>query len=238
VDASDESTVTLNGTTVSELRDKSGNNRHLAQATAANQPEYTQTLNARKVISSTDGARFLGVAFSYTATQQTWFAVAQKTNSGNSNFRIATQRFSFSDFNVSGGYVPLYGAGTFFGSAISGSSGAVTANDLLSPTVVISRHTGAAVTNRANGVNSASASHTLNRSFDAIRILSHTINGGFIGLIGEVIFYSRHLSDKEVSSVENYLAAKWGITVAAPPLPAAPSLWKVETLRPSYHWST
>lgn len=43
LDANDQDTVILNGTTVSEWRDKSGNNRHATQTTATNQP--TRLLN-------------------------------------------------------------------------------------------------------------------------------------------------------------------------------------------------
>lgn len=43
LDAADSSTITLNGSTVSEWRDKSGNARHAAQATAASQPQYNST---------------------------------------------------------------------------------------------------------------------------------------------------------------------------------------------------
>lgn len=41
LDASDASTVTLNGSTVSQWSDKSGNNRHFTQAIAASQPGYS-----------------------------------------------------------------------------------------------------------------------------------------------------------------------------------------------------
>ena len=40
LDASDASTITLNGSTVSQWNDKSGNARHATQATAANQPGW------------------------------------------------------------------------------------------------------------------------------------------------------------------------------------------------------
>lgn len=40
-DPSDATTVTLNGSTVSQLNDKSGNVRHMVQGTAGNQPTYT-----------------------------------------------------------------------------------------------------------------------------------------------------------------------------------------------------
>ncbi len=51
LDAADASTVTLNGSTVSQWRDKSGNSRHASQATAANQPTYAAAgQNSRNVL--------------------------------------------------------------------------------------------------------------------------------------------------------------------------------------------
>ncbi len=43
LDAADSSTVTLNGSTVSQWNDKSGNARHVSQGTAALQPTYSAT---------------------------------------------------------------------------------------------------------------------------------------------------------------------------------------------------
>lgn len=43
LDANDASTITLNGSTVSQWSDKSGNARHATQATVANQPTYSAT---------------------------------------------------------------------------------------------------------------------------------------------------------------------------------------------------
>ena len=51
LDADDASTITINGSTVSKWDDKSGNARHVSQATAANQPNYTASgLNGKQVI--------------------------------------------------------------------------------------------------------------------------------------------------------------------------------------------
>lgn len=43
LDAEDAASITLNGSTVSQWNDKSGNARHVAQATAASQPTYNLT---------------------------------------------------------------------------------------------------------------------------------------------------------------------------------------------------
>lgn len=51
LDADDASTITLNGSRVSQWNDKRNNGINLSQATAANQPSYnTRTLNGKKVI--------------------------------------------------------------------------------------------------------------------------------------------------------------------------------------------
>jgi hypothetical protein len=56
LDADDASTITLNGSTVSQWNDKSGNGFHLTQATAASQPSYlTNQLNGKPVIRNANG---------------------------------------------------------------------------------------------------------------------------------------------------------------------------------------
>lgn len=50
-DAADAASVTLNGANISQINDKSGNGRHLTQATALNQPAYLASgINGRRVI--------------------------------------------------------------------------------------------------------------------------------------------------------------------------------------------
>jgi hypothetical protein len=55
LDAADASTITLNGSTVSQWNDKSGNGRHASQATAANQPFYDLVGGNGKPILDFDG---------------------------------------------------------------------------------------------------------------------------------------------------------------------------------------
>lgn len=61
LDAADTSTITLNGSTVSQWSDKSGNGRNVAQATAANQPTYATTgLNGKPVLTFDGVDDFVG----------------------------------------------------------------------------------------------------------------------------------------------------------------------------------
>lgn len=63
LEADDTSTITLNGSTVAEWRDKSGNTNHAAQGTAGNQPTLTaNNLNGLDVISFDGNSDFLNLA--------------------------------------------------------------------------------------------------------------------------------------------------------------------------------
>jgi hypothetical protein len=59
LDASDASTITLNGSTVSQWNDKSGFGRNASQPVAASQPTYLSTGFNGKPTIQTDGADFL-----------------------------------------------------------------------------------------------------------------------------------------------------------------------------------
>lgn len=66
-DFSDASTITLNGSTISQIKDKSGNGLHLTQATAANQP--TLTANA---MNGRSAATFTGNQYIMASTANDW----------------------------------------------------------------------------------------------------------------------------------------------------------------------
>ena len=56
LDAEDTSTITLNGTTVAQWNDKSGNNYHMSQATGALQPRYVAAgMNGKPTLNNEDG---------------------------------------------------------------------------------------------------------------------------------------------------------------------------------------
>src|SRR5574340_953603 len=58
-DAADATTITLNGTTVSQWEDKSGNSRHASQATAAAQPTLVSSDLGGLDVISFDGSDWL-----------------------------------------------------------------------------------------------------------------------------------------------------------------------------------
>ena len=82
LDADDFSTITLNGSTVSLWRDKSGNGRHASQADVANQPTYTANgLNGKPELTFDGLTQFLNLPVSGAPTQNSsLIGVFQTTN--------------------------------------------------------------------------------------------------------------------------------------------------------------
>lgn len=88
LDANDPNTITLNGSTVSQWNDKSGNGRNAAQSTAANQPTFTASgLNGKSVVTfASSNSTFLTFSdISVTDNNVFVASVYQRTASGNSS---------------------------------------------------------------------------------------------------------------------------------------------------------
>lgn len=78
LDAEDAASITLNGSTVSQWNDKSGNGRNVAQTTAANQPNYTASgLNGRPIVD-------------FVRARSTWLQTGSFPTTGISAIGIAT----------------------------------------------------------------------------------------------------------------------------------------------------
>lgn len=221
LDATDATTITLNGSSVSEWRDKSGNAFHFSQATANNQPSYTGQINGKAAIAfdgTNDGLDRTGVTNSTVADEtgacafvvyeisgtDTQYAALKTWNAGSGH-----ERFNSTSFHC-------YFRTTRFGSLSPAppSSGKV----LLTSSSNVSLDT---QTLRVNG--STSITQPCATTFAAWRAKLGNPDGywgvGFdasylLGSIGEVIVVGRAVTSAEISAVEKYLAKKWGITIA------------------------
>lgn len=216
IDPSDAATVTLNGSTISSIADKSGNARAFVNGTAANQPAAA-TLNGRSCVNVDSAAKWLQSDFTLTYTAQTIVCVCQP-NAAVPSFARAYSQANATTETPTGGYIPLIRNSsasplqmtsyttTFLG-PVSFSSGTTT--------VFTARHSGSAFTVRANRNSGASQSHTLNIQFTRQRY-GNGFSGadGFRGLFGDCLMWPRALSDAELASVEQWLAKKWGATLA------------------------
>ena len=97
LDASDSSTITLNGSTVSAWADKSSNGYDMSQGTAANQPAYvTNALDGKPVIRTDGNDRLDNITSSLfrNVGVATWVAVAKypvATGQGNAALLMCTR---------------------------------------------------------------------------------------------------------------------------------------------------
>jgi len=215
IDPSDSATVTLNGSTISQITDKSGNGRTFLNATAVNQPAQT-TLNGRNAANVDSAGKWLQSDFTLTHTSQTVFIACQPNASVGSFARLYSQANASTE-TPTGGYIPL-----IRNSSTSPLQMVSYTSSFLGPvaftaettTVFTARHSGSAFTVRANAVSGASQVHTLNIQFTRQRY-GNGFSGadGFRGILGDCLMWTRFLSDAEMSTVEKWLAAKWGATL-------------------------
>jgi hypothetical protein len=225
-----DSSITFNGNTVSEWRDLSGNGRHFAQATAASQPNgVDRTQNGKRVLDF-DGNRVLagnaaslniaravgGVSIFFAGKwdalsgQATGVFISRGDNaaSGRCNIDYASQTSSF----------------RLIGRRLDSDSAAI-----LTPAATTNAGVFAGIFDyensdgffRINGSTVASSTsfqtNGVTQDNDSVGISIGGIPGllsGLDGFIGEVVIYRRALTVTEQQTLERYLGAKWGITVA------------------------
>ena len=211
LDANDSSTITLNGSTVSQWRDKSGNARHASQETVANQPTYTANgLNGKPVLTF-DGTRRMKASFSVAAPYENWFVLringpSSKTYifregidetpnrvfmivNNNNGISIASENNSF--FSTGAGFSFPYQNPLIVGGLYNGSSSSIFVNG----TVVA---TGTAGTVTTNGL-------TIGGRYDGTAL---NVNGFY----AEHILTNGVLSTTDRQHLEGYLAWEWGLT--------------------------
>ena len=216
IDPSDASKVTLNGSTISAIADKTANARAFANQNATNQPAPT-TLNGRNAVNIDASNKWLQSDFTLTHTSQTVVVVCQPNAAVPSFARLYSQANATTE-TPTGGYIPL-----IRNSNASPLQMTSYTTNFLGPvaftagttTVFTARHSGSAFTVRANGTAGAGQTHTLNIQFTRQRI-GNGFSGadGFRGVIGDFLMWTRALTESELRSVERWLASKWGATLA------------------------
>jgi hypothetical protein len=225
LDMSKESSVTLNGSTVSQVNDLSGNGLHATQPTAANQPTYAGTLNGRRVVTtSVSPATNLFVTNPIAAnTGLTIFSVLKKL-ADTANARHISLTVTTGELVLAGqdGWLPLYrdaaNSAASFADGVNASvvPGGFAANETAVFTLT---NSGTQVINYKNGqagsttAISAGLSATFQRLYISGRIDSAATNPVSQD-VGEVLVYTRVVSAAERQRIERYLGKKWGVTVA------------------------
>lgn len=240
-DASDAATVVLNGGNVSQWSDKSGNNRHLTQGIAANQPTYT-THNAKKWIDFARIGDFLINTSVMLPPPFSVFIVAQ-LNSTNSTFHYFDGAANFSERvflraspNATNDAIQLVTRGIDEGDGKDVESMTSAGLSLTNnPHILQVAHGGT-----TSGAAAIWHNGTLNKAgtlgaegFNGLTLgqwYNYSASGagtplGLLGYIGEFVVVSGALSASQRQETEGYLAHKWGLAATLPsahPYKAAP----------------
>ena len=213
-DAADASTITLNGSTVSQWNDKSGNGRNLVQSTALNQPGYVSSgINNKPAIAPDGVDDSLSLSASVSAYLPKYIVGAFKPISTNGGPWVKAGGLS---------------DGVAFGQGVS-----TLDSDGLN---VVALHEGVAwknsaiaMTQNAGVIASYQYETCFFRTFpygtadlaDASLLSATNIFvGGYStssrytdGYIGEVLIYTAVPNTADRQKIEKYLGSKWGVTV-------------------------
>lgn len=213
-DAADASTISL-ATGVSQWSDKSGSGFHATQGTGARQPQYSNTLNGRKVLTFSNASQYY-MLFSGSMRVNTLAVVWKATYSTFPRFDgILTARTSLATLTSNGAWNGGL-QGVQFGTNICG-LGQTTTGAYVDGISV----TPANFDSYLTGVNSSplTSTHTLIHTDDVlsdgamyfgIGVDVYDIARCFDGDIAEIVAWNRALSVGEINQVQKYLKLKWG----------------------------
>jgi hypothetical protein len=215
LDPTDTSTVTLNGSNVSQLNDKSGLGYNMTQATSGNQPTYSTALNGNRMLT---------------------FTQASSTRLSNSSFPAFIGSGSASYFLVeynmtapSGNPSPFgYSAGPNFGLIMQYNAGftgglqpfstGVSSFTSATPRLIFLYKENVGSTNMIGFINGTSqtVSDTTSGTYSGTFNVGSGPNGFISGNICELIIFNRSLTTAERQQIEGYLAYKWGLQYSLP----------------------
>lgn len=213
LDGADAATLTQGGGTVSQWSDKSGNARHITQATTGNQPTYSSTSNA--VVFT--GSQYLNIPTALAATTPVYtIFVVERRASANVMFFIGQYNLMSANTALILGYNSAT-VSHHTTAYVSDCQVTVPTYAGASEPMRINRYdyTG---TTRATFINGGALSTT--QSFSATLTTWSSANVGigfgtiygYIGNIHEIIFYNATLTTTQQQTIESYLAQKWGLT--------------------------
>jgi len=215
MDSSDNSTLTLSGSTVTAWSDKSGNSN--SATTISGSPSIaTQYSNQYLNFNS---SRVSGPV-SVTGTTLSIFSVCIIPANGSNNPRIVslgvTSTVDYADTRYAVLHVP---SGTRDIRLQRNNVLAYKANTLSTPIIASSIMDGTNCTSYVNGTSGTPVASTGNFGITTYAIGVDVLSGGgafFTGYIGEVLVYNSALTTSERQLIEGYLAWKWGINAQLP----------------------
>lgn len=215
LDASDSSRVVLNAGNVSQIADKSGNNRNATQATAARQPLYeVPAQNGKNGIRNDKANGHLALDLPLGAALTLFYAGAASTLSDRYILAGNTSALGLISQFVNAGLRRDYE--WYVGEGIDRVIIA-TSSPGFSVTCITHQDAGPifGFVNGAQTATKALSNGTI--SGNSLRIIGSSNGSGSDAsniFYGEILAYNRILTTAERQRAERYLAARWGITLA------------------------
>jgi hypothetical protein len=222
LDAEDSSTITLNGSTVSQWSDKSGNGRHATQSTAASQPTYSATglnskptlvFNGNQIVVSSGSYSAAAIFIVFRKSVSTWpdyNGVVTARVSPNAN-KTSPSNTNLGFTGISGSAASINGLNTATTAIfINGTSASL--SDYLNYLVGVSTGdaTSYAIVAEIND-NNASGQKNIALGADTFE------TGRYLtGNIAEVIILPSNVITSDRQKLEGYLAWKWGLESSLP----------------------
>lgn len=220
LDASDLSTITESGGSVSQWSDKSESMDHLVQASGSLQPVTgAETLNGRNVLTFA-GAEQLDFTTGRTFSGGATFFIVHEPDSTSAGGLVGSKVYAASQ-------KLMILASTYFTRLINGGTS--------TSSVLVANTSPAILTYRRNTEDLADLfvnGGDLNRLFSDVaqsgdivwsRVGNTSLTQYYSGKIAEIIMFDRELSNDEINSVGQYLSNKWGIA------------WDTVEFEPSYY---
>jgi hypothetical protein len=219
-DAADSSSITLNGSTVSQWNDKSGNNNHATQATGASQPTYTSnSVNGLPTLTF-NGSNSLNSTSAINGSALNVFLVTRSGPVSAEDVLLTTRTATSSGFEIyhANSYSARLRVFPGTGDRVAGSSTFLPQATYLQSVTVNS--TTSTITSAINGETIAGVgSSTMAASGALLRIGSiqgASGGGNWDGLLAEVVISTAVYSNTIYLQMEGYLAHKWGLTALLP----------------------
>lgn len=251
LDAADRSTITLSGSTVSQWRDKSGNNLHMTgRSTSGTATIATEYQNGLDVLNCTGNTIYEGPAGSAVYPLDCYIVIALKTLNRRDVFAITapspTDNFNSLTFGEHTALRWHNGSTNFNRTPLTVSPTDETSFDFLIMNWSLANGN---YVIRRNGVQlSSTASYTFTLTANSVFQIGFRQFGSPSGLfldayIAEIVVYSNQLGSGDRQRIEGYLASKWNLRGNVPsthpvyyPIPTASTIFNPFTISGCSLW--